>query len=205
MGKKFSGIFSSRLWDEYDAHACDRTVAFVTDIGNDLAYEEPTEHIMQWVETCVTRLSLTGAEVVLTNVPIGVLQSMSRARFELFRALLFPKCSLPWATLIDRAGELHECLAKYAESQKMPIFTVPNDWYGFDPIHPRGGQLAHYWQALFGLLPTAPASNFAPSNSLRTYWRLRALSTPDMRWKATSKRFLMSRANLADGSRVVLY
>ena len=136
MGKKISGIFFSRLWDEYENETCSSTLAFVTDIGNDLAYEEPVDRIMEWVETCVTRLKQTDARVALTNVPIEVLRRLSRARFELFRAVLFPRCRLPWATLLNRAEELHERLLLLAATRKMPIFSVPNEWYGIDPIHP---------------------------------------------------------------------
>ena len=205
MGKKISGIFFSRLWDEYSAHECSRTIAFVTDIGNDLAYGEPPERITVWVAACVERLVQARAEVVLTNVPIGVLRRLSRTRFELFRALLFPRCPLPWTTLLDRAEELHQRLADLSENRNMPIFTVPNAWYGFDPIHPRSAQLANYWRAMFAHVMKSDCPRGRLNTPLRTYWRLRTLSTPDVRWKATSRRFSLTRATLADGSRVVLY
>jgi hypothetical protein len=205
MGKKISGIFSSRLWDDYESESLSSTLAFVTDIGNDLAYEEPVARIMQWVETCVVRLEQGGAQVALTNVPIDALRAMSRARFEFFRAVLFPKCRLSWSTLLDRAEALHERLDQFAETRKMPIFTVPNAWYGFDPIHPRSRHLTDYWRAMFGLLTTHSGANESRSRSLRSYLRMRALSTPDVRWRPSHGRFSLSRAVLDDGSRIVLY
>jgi hypothetical protein len=205
MGKKFSGIFSSRLWDVYDTETSSSTLAFVTDIGNDLAYEEPVERIMEWVATCVARLDKNGAQVALANVPIDVLRTLSRPRFEFFRAVLFPKCRLPWATLLSRAEELHDRLGKYAESQNIPIFAAPNAWYGFDPIHPRSARFADYWRAMFGLLTISPTAHDSCARSLRTYLRIRALSTPDVRWPTSKRRFSASETTLDDGSSIVLY
>src|SRR5690606_12354550 len=106
--------------------------------------------------------------------------SVGRARFELFRRVLFPKCRLDWATLLGRSEELHERLDRFAIDQKMPIFTVPNAWYGVDPIHPRGVRMADYWRDMFGLTVTRSSANESRSRSLRTYLRLRMLSTPDV-------------------------
>jgi hypothetical protein len=177
----------------------------VTDIGNDLAYEEPVDRIMEWVETCARRLAQRGAKVALTNVPIDVLKRVSRLRFELFRTVLFPKCRLPWTTLLSRAEELHERLAIFASDQKLPIFTVPNAWHGFDPIHPRSRYLVDYWRAMLGLLVKSESVSELRRTSLRSYWRLRTLSTPDVRWRSSRDRFSLSHALLDDESSVTLY
>lgn len=205
IGKKFSGIFFSRLWDVYEQETSPATLAFVTDIGNDLAYEESVSRIMEWVESCVARLEKNDARVALTNVPIGVLRTLSRARFEFFRAVLFPRCRLDWSTLLGRAEELHERLDAFAQTHKRPIFTVPNAWYGFDPIHPRSSRLADYWRAMFGLLATPSTAQRSRATSLRSYLRVRTLSTPDVRWQPAQRRFSLSRAVLDDGTSIALY
>jgi hypothetical protein len=205
MGKKFSGIFFSRLWDVFEKETSLATLAFVTDIGNDLAYEEPVSRIMEWVETCIGRLDKKGAQIALVNVPIDVLRALSRARFECFRAVLFPNCRLRWPTLLERAEELHERLNQFAESQKRPIFIVPNTWYGLDPIHPRTARLGDYWRTLFGLLSAPANSNKGRAMPLRSYWRVRTMSTPDVRWHRSFPRFSFSRAVLDDGTTITLY
>jgi hypothetical protein len=205
MGKKFSGIFFSPLWDVYEQETSTSTLAFVTDIGNDLAYEEPVTCIMEWVETCVARLDKNGAQVALTNVPIDVLRTLSRARFELFRAVLFPKCRLDWSTLLSRAEDLHERLDAFARNHKRPIFTVPNAWYGVDPIHPRSRRLSDYWRTMLGLLTTETTAGKSRAPSLRSYLRLRTLSTPDVRWQPSKSRYSMSRAVHNDGTSIALY
>jgi hypothetical protein len=205
MGKKFSGIFSSRLWDGYEDETCASTFAFVTDIGNDLAYEEPVARIMEWVEECVLRLYRSGAQVALTNVPLDVLRGMSRARFEFLRAVFFPRCRLDWLTLLNRAEELHDQLKALAENQKTPIFSVPNAWYGFDPIHPRACRMSDYWRAMVGLLKPSETGYQPRRRSMRHYLRLRTMSSPDVRWPTFQGRLCSCRAVLDDGSRVVLY
>lgn len=205
ISKKFSGIFFSRLWEAYESEKYSSTFAFVTDIGNDLAYEEPVSRIIEWVEACVERLTKSGAKVVLTNVPIDVLRGMSRARFECFRALFFPKCRLGWSVIQDRSEQLHERLNELAKTRKLPIFSLPNAWYGFDPIHPRARYFTAYWQALFRLVMDRDISQAARVRSLHSYLRVRTLSTPDVRWQHSSKRFARSHAMLDDGSSIVLY
>jgi hypothetical protein len=205
MGKKISGIFSSSIWDAYEQESSVSTIAFVTDIGNDLAYEEPVNRIMEWVQVCVERLTLGGARVAMTNVPIHALRGVSRAKFGLIRAVLFPGCRLTLSTVLNRAEELHEQLDRFARSRKMPIFSVPNAWYGFDPIHPRTQCMADYWRELFALLVTSESGNLPRRGALKNYLRLRTLCTPGLRRKGRTGSLLMSRAVLDDGSTITLH
>ncbi len=205
FGKKFSGISSSTIWESLERETTLTTIAFVTDVGNDLAYEEPVDTIFEWVETCVARLARQGAQIVLAELPMDVLRGVSRAKFQLLRAILFPGCRLSWPVLLERAEELNERLRELAKSQKMPIFTAPMAWYGFDPIHPRGAYMKEYWRELFALLALGERTDNSCRQSLSSYWRLRTLTTPSVGRKAPSGQFSPRRLMLDDGSSVALY
>lgn len=205
MGKKFSGIFSSSIWQSLSSENNHQTFAFVTDVGNDLAYEEPVDVVFKWVQTCVERLNDLGAQVVLTGLPVDVLRQMSLSKFHLMRAMLFPSCRLSLANLLGRAEELDARLRELAKSQKVPIFSVPNEWYGFDPIHPRATYLNDYWRELFTRWSLKEQSLSADHTRLVSRWRLRLLSTPGVGSKAPWGPFLPSQLLIGDALRITLH
>jgi hypothetical protein len=205
MGKKFSGIFSSSIWQSLSSDSNSRSFAFVTDVGNDLAYEEPVNVVFEWVKSCIERLNRMDAQIVLTGLPIDVLRRMSSSKFYLMRGTMFPRCRLNLATLLGRAEELDGRLRELAESSKMPIFSVPNDWYGFDPIHFRAVHLSDYWRELFAQLPLAGRVADANRAALVSRWRLRLLSTPGVGSKALWDRFLPSQLVVGDALRITLH
>ncbi|MDZ4658285.1 MAG: SGNH/GDSL hydrolase family protein [Bythopirellula sp.] len=205
LGKKFSGIYFSKIWEALESETSSTTIAFVTDVGNDLGYEQPVEAIMEWVATCVSRLRERGAQVALTDVPIEALRGVSHAKFSLLRSIFFPSCRLSWSELLARAEELSARLGELAKSQKVPIFSVPNDWYGFDPIHPRSAHLRDYWSELFALLAVREAVTGQRRLSWPSYWRLRTLTSPGLGQKVSPVQFSASRALLREGTSITLY
>ena len=205
LGKKFSGISSARIWEALDNNSASSTIAFVTDVGNDLGYEQPVDEIIAWVETCVARLQQHGADVVLTDLPLGVLTAMSEAKFYLLRSVLFPSCQLSWREMLDRATGLSLRLKELAKTKKISIFTVPNAWYGFDPIHPRSRFMRDYWLELFAILASHNSITSGRRLSLRSYWRLRTLTTPGLGRNVPKGQFSSRQFLLADGTSIALY
>jgi hypothetical protein len=155
--KKFSGILQSGIWAALDRAPPLPTVALVTDVGNDLAYEAPVETVLAWVTTTFERLALHDARIVLNNLPIVSLRTVGALRYQALRAVLFPRCRIPGAELLDRAEALSDALAALADSRKIPVFSAQNAWYGLDPIHPRRRHAGAIWQQMIGAL--APRSD----------------------------------------------
>ena len=205
LGKKFSGISFAKIWDALDQDATQSTIAFVTDVGNDLGYEQPVDAIMEWVEACVSRLNKRGARTVLTDLPLDVLRGMSEAKYYVLRAVLFPSCRLSWRQLLTHSEELSERLSGLAKSQNMPIFSVPNAWYGFDPIHPRVEHMRDYWRELLAKLSLNEGQTSRRQLSWRNYWRLRTLTSPGLGQKPPSGQFSSKRTVLGDGTSISLY
>src|SRR5207244_4091136 len=125
----------SGLWPALTAADPAPTAALVTDIGNDLLYEEPVEQIAHWVDECLARLTAAGARIAITLLPSENLPTLSRRRFEFFRRLYVPRCGLSLSTVIERVQRLNAAVAEIAARRE--IITVPQHktWYGLDPMH----------------------------------------------------------------------
>ena len=133
--RAIDGILDSALWSDLRERPALPTRALVTDIGNDILYGEPIERIVDWVSTCVQRLRDCGAEVALSQLPIGSLSKLGTLRFRLFRKIFFPGCRLSLAEARQRASELNERVLEIANQHKIQAISHVPAWYGFDPIH----------------------------------------------------------------------
>jgi hypothetical protein len=151
LEKKSLGIFLCGIWDALEQEKKIPTTAIVTDIGNDLAYEVPVKTVVEWVEACLDRLELVGANIVLSDLPMSTLREVGAVRYRIFRTVLFPYCRLSWKEMLNRAEQLSERLHEISKTRNMPIFIGKKEWHGLDPIHPRRSALRQQWQELFAL------------------------------------------------------
>ncbi len=205
LGKKFSKIFSCGIWEALERDSVNPTIAFVTDVGNDLAYEAPPDAILERLKTCLERLQTHHAQVVITALPIDPLKRLKRIRFQVLRSLLYPQSRMRFVDFLDRAQELNEGLVSIAGDQKMTIFTVPNEWYGLDPIHPRGRFLKQLWLELFALSNLTPSNQSRADSSLALSCFLRCLTAPNTRRVGLNRCNFIRRVQLFDGTQISLY
>jgi hypothetical protein len=124
--------------------------AWITDIGNDLGYEVPVETILEWVTGCVERLEELDARIAITDLPIAALKGLGERKYRLLRELLFPASRLCRDELLTRATALSGVLNELGKTRNIPIFSVPNAWYGWDPIHPRRRCHLAMWREQLG-------------------------------------------------------
>ncbi len=92
LGHELPGIAECGLWRSLADRPPLVTSALVTDIGNDLFYDQPLDQIVGWVECCLARLAALDARIVMTRLPIVNLPRLSERRFRLLRKIFFPKC-----------------------------------------------------------------------------------------------------------------
>ena len=205
LAKKLSGIFQCGIWQALSQDNCVPINAWLTDIGNDLAYEESVQQVLEWVEACVDRLQTLGAQVVLSDLPIDVLSAVGVTRYRILRSLLFPGCRLDWPEMMERAVQLNEGLHELAKTRKMSIFTGANSWYGWDPIHPRRRHLVDFWSGLLQLAAGQRAAESQANNSL--LWRsyLRGLRPAEWSIFSISRCAAQPQGRLCDGSEIFLY
>src|SRR5262249_38307569 len=53
LGRELPGIVECGLWQALEKSPPAPTAALITDIGNDVLYEEPVDTIVSWVEWCL--------------------------------------------------------------------------------------------------------------------------------------------------------
>ena len=108
LGVELPGIAECGLWKSLSDRAPLATSALVTDIGNDLFYDQPLERIVGWIEFCLARLAAIEARTVVTRLPLDNLPGLSERRFRLLRKIFFPKCRQSLAEATERARALVE-------------------------------------------------------------------------------------------------
>ncbi|MBI1369118.1 MAG: hypothetical protein GC162_10750 [Planctomycetes bacterium] len=131
------GIAPSRLWGELERTAPGPTYALLTDIGNDIGYGFDPATILSWVDQCLDRLASAGAQVVITDLPVGGLERLPRWRFKMLRALLYPRHRVTQSQMIERVHAISDGLHQRAAGPDVRIIRPDPAWFGFDPIHIR--------------------------------------------------------------------
>lgn len=203
--RSLPSILHSELWDAAATRPAAQTAALVTDIGNDLLYEEPVDKIVAWVTACLDKLERLQARVVMTRLPVENLDHVSEWKFRLLRRLMFPGGALPYATITERVHELDARLHELSVTRAIPLVEQPPAWYGFDAIHLKRSCWPAAWhQILSGWNdnPPAPPSR-NPGLHHTIYLRTRV---PRQRWWfGIEQRGTQPCGRLAEGSDVSLF
>lgn len=179
--RQLPGILECGLWSALSAEPAAATAALVTDIGNDILYEEPVERVAAWVEACLTRLRAAGSCIAMTELPVKNFSLLGHRRYEFFRRLFVPRCRLTLDEVKARALELNARLIEMAPRYEAALVAQQPTWYGLDPMHLSRLRRHHAWQAM--MTPWKPENfraKFTFSAFARgAYWRMFA---PERRW-----------------------
>ena len=205
FGKKFLGIFYCGLWNAIAQENSVPIHAWLTDIGNDLAYDVAVEQVLGWVEGCIDRLLEHNATVVVSDLPIDVVRGMSQTRYRFFRTLFFPYCSLDHASMLCRAEKLSECLHELAKSRNIPVFQGDSAWYGVDPIHPRRQFLSELWRRNMQLATGQQATDNEERIPTALRWYLKSLQPEQWSFFSVFRRATQPNGLLRDGTKLYLY
>lgn len=203
--KKNSGIIQSGLWRYLEEEKSLPTVAWITDIGNDLGYEVPVQTVLKWVEGCWDRLRSHGARVVVSDLPLQVIESLNPTQYGLFRALFFPKCRLELSEMIERARRLSDALQKMAAQRQTPIIIAQNQWYGWDPIHPRRSSHAAICREVLSAVVEEPAGRLRETHGILQAWYLRQLRPEVCTWCGLQRRVRQPHGRFHDGTTIALF
>lgn len=194
------GIAGCGLWPALGARPSGRTLALVTDAGNDLVYGTSPREIAGWMETCIQRLADQEAETVLTLLPLHRLEKLTARQVRLAAALLYPGRPVPWPGLLDRARDLDGRLRKLGEVWNVRIVEPAEEWYGLDPIHLRRRVRRRVWDEVI--------SPWFPNDPLRSLPRPRRipwLGAEEVRLGGLRLRTPQPSLRLGDGMTVSLY
>lgn len=205
LGRRLPGILECGLWQELARAPFVPTAALVTDIGNDLLYEEPVEAIIEWVAQCLDRLATAQARTVVTLLPVENLRTLSRARFQLMRTIFFPHSRIGLEEVSRRAHALNEALSRLAGARGFALVPHRAAWYGFDPIHIKLRHRPAAWREILACWSaTSESAEPARSSMARTLYL--CSRTPERRRVlGFEQRGRQPAARLGDGTTLAVY
>jgi hypothetical protein len=201
--RSLPGILQSGLWRRLHELPPAPTRAVVTDVGNDILYGRSPEQILAWVGESVERLQAHAQEVVLTDLPLASVRRLSRAKFLLFRSVLYPPCRLSREQALDVAERVVAGLERLADRRGLRFFRLRPEWYGVDPIHFRVGTWRGAWQQILdcGEAGGEPGGHGSALDALRLF-----LMRPEHEWIAGRERTSpQTGLRVGRGARVWLY
>ena len=198
--RRLPGIVGCGLWQALERLPPRRTLALVTDVGNDLVYGVDPRTIEAWIGVCLDRLARQRAEVVLTLLPLPRLEKLTPRQVRIAAAILFPGRPAPWPDLLDRARDLDDRLRRLGREHGARLVEPEAAWYGLDPIHPRRSLRWQVWERVLSLwFPERTAG--PPSSRLRIPW----LGVEEVRFGGLTLRRPQPVIRLKDGTSVGLY
>jgi hypothetical protein len=205
LGRKIPGIFPCALWHDLERRAPLPTAALVTDVGNDLLYGVPPDRLLKWVAECLDRLADVGASTIITQLPLPSIERLGEARFRFFRSVLFPRSTLSLSAAKDLVRGLNQELIALGQSRKMPVISMENAWYGFDPIHVKRRVWQQAWPAMLAPWRDADSGIEVPRMSLRTSAYLAMLPPSERSLFGIKRCALQPSGRLSDGTTISLY
>lgn len=205
MGCGLPGIAACGLWPNLTSDHDLPTSALLTDIGNDLLYEEPVERIVGWLETCLDRLAATKARVTITRLPVANLTRLSPLQYLVARRILYPLSGISFSEVTRRAIELDETIARLAAERGLAMVSHQPHWYSFDPVHIRFTKRGEAWRDILGAWIESREA-FAPCGSalLRTL-HLRTRTPHERRLLFIAQRGVQPAARYRSGTTVSIY
>lgn len=174
LGRWLPGITECELWRAIEASPTRQIFALVTDIGNDILYQVPIETIVSWVENCLQRLSQLDARIVMTQLPVANLESLSPTRFRFFRRIFFPSCGYSLSKVSDLVHQLNDQVAQVGASYGANMVELEPHWHGCDPIHLKMRQWQQAWQKILKPWGRAKDESAVARGSLRRWVYLRS-------------------------------
>ena len=147
------GISSSGLWSHLDSGRTLPTYALLTDIGNDIAFGYAPGQILEWVSRCIHLLQRQAARIVMTNVPVASIASLSETHYRLIRAIFFPFSRLSRQQAINRTRLLHSGLRDIASEYNLQLVEQEPIWFGPDAIHIRCRKRKELFRRVVDRLP----------------------------------------------------
>ncbi|NLF69974.1 MAG: hypothetical protein GX575_13085 [Candidatus Anammoximicrobium sp.] len=204
LGRSLPGILQCGLWDDLLQRPALPTAALVTDIGNDILYGASAGQIAEWVEQCLERLRERCERIVVTELPLARLASVTPWQYRLVRTLLFPGSRVTFEEALQRVREVNARVIELAAQYRAVVRTPRRDWYGLDPIHLRRAVWSSAWREILSGVAEG-ATVHAARGSWGRWWQLRRQRPQSRRLFGIAQRRAQPACVLRSGSAISLY
>lgn len=204
LGRSLRGIVDCGIWSALQERPSADTAALITDVGNDIVYGARVDEIVQWVEQCLQQLLRFTKQIVVTELPIASICSVSRKKFLVARQILFPTSRLKFEDAIERATLLNQRIELLAKAHDVAVVEQDRQWYGVDPIHIRRRFLFAAWNRLLSPWHDGDACSI---ERLPLFFKARLrLARPEERWLfGLHQRKKQPVIQCSNGTRISLY
>ena len=162
------GITDCALWPRLDAVEHLPSYAVLTDIGNDIPYGIDPRRLLNWVNWCIDRIQEHTAQIVMSNLPIATIESLSEAHYRIIRSVFFPFCRLSLRDVVERANIVHQGLADIAGDRRVILVESESEWFGPDAIHVIPWKRKAYYSRVCGRLQAADVDSLNGRDPGRT-------------------------------------
>ncbi len=136
---RFEGISRCGLFDDLEKEVIKVSKpiihALITDIGDDLAYNQKPEQIALCIEFLLRRLKNLGAEIAVTPLPETSIHRLTSGRYYLLRTFFNPFCHVSFREMMRNVSLLTESIAVLCTQYSAKLLYQDHSWYGFDRIH----------------------------------------------------------------------
>lgn len=145
------------------------TLAILSDVGNDIAYGQPPERVVNWVAELAQRLEDQGVEVVVTGVPVETLKTLHPVLFALMLRMYFVGAGdVTQSHINGRLEALEDGLREMCQDKGYIFLDTQPDWYGPDRFHLRPSAFQGCWQHWLGRLSPATPQEHRPLSWAQT-------------------------------------
>lgn len=142
-----------------------RKVAFITDIGNDIAYSQRPADVVNWVKSLVLRLEKENYEIVVGGIPASSLSRLHPRLFNTLAKLYYPDGVVDKEQVTRDLEEVEIGVRELCHDREHHFIPVNAEWYAVDRFHLRPSTRMPYWQTLL--------NSFSVKYNYDSKWSLR--------------------------------
>jgi len=208
MFRGLPGILECDLWNALNRaqrnQPAERTVAIITDIGNDILYGRSAQQLLDWVGEAIDRLMQLNARIAMTALPTNIIERVPRWQAKLVQLLTYPRSGLSIDTAIERARAVDTGVRELSEAQNIPLIEPDPTWYALDPIHITRAQWPRAAVTMYA--PLVNEHNVQPLNNVPLRRRLHLRAAMPAHFRIAGIRFRQSQpVRMIESSTLSLY
>lgn len=148
---------------DFEQIAATHRLAVITDVGNDIAYAQAPQRVLEWVARLTADLESQGYRIIVGGVPRRSLERIHPGLFRAIAKLYYPQGSISKEHVIEQLSEVEGGLATLCRERGYRHPPVNSDWYSLDRFHLKLSSTDAYWHSLledYPLLSGGAAPSF---------------------------------------------
>ncbi len=139
---KDSSVFESL---EQSRQEGGRTIAFLTDLGNDFLFNVTGEELIRVLDNTCNRLKETDTKILVTPIHPILMEVLTPSIYKILRAWLYPKSRVSFEQVVSGIGSVNEFLVEAEEQGRIKRVLGLDEFLGWDYVHYGWGNANRAW------------------------------------------------------------